>query len=61
MDRLLEAVETLSKASSCGNDSMMSSVMESISEMSEAEGAKDEFGGRQVNSKRSGNENKQNF
>jgi hypothetical protein len=33
MDRLLEVVDTLSKASSCGDDSTLSSVMESISEI----------------------------
>jgi hypothetical protein len=33
MDRLLEVVDTLSKASSCGDDSTLSSVTESISEI----------------------------
>jgi uncharacterized membrane-anchored protein YhcB (DUF1043 family) len=33
IDRLLEIVKTLSKASSCGDDSMMSSVTELISEI----------------------------
>jgi hypothetical protein len=33
MDRLLEVVDTLSKASSCGDDSTLSSVMELISEI----------------------------